>query len=96
MGDIKSLIEKAEENIDEDIAEKTIYYYEGTFEITEISYGIHEKVVFSINEEQMELKLVTDKIEIDDIEPGIYKGEIVYAQHVAQVLHLEIYEEVLD
>ena len=74
-----------------DIQQKTIYCYEGVFEIVEVSHGIYTKGVFLFEGEKKILKYSEDMAE-DDISPGKYEGQLIYAQHLAQVLDLEIHE----
>ena len=79
-----------------DIEEKTICYYEGNIEITEISVGIHYRAVFVIDGEEFCLRYSDKDDYFEQIEVGKYDGKIVYAQHLAQVLHLELQESQLD
>ena len=74
-----------------DIEEKTIYCYEGVFEITEISYGIYYKATFLIDEQEITLKYSKDEPEYDSIKLGKYEGKLIYAHHLAQVLCLEMH-----
>jgi len=75
----------------QDIDQKTIYGYEGGFEITEISQGIYKKAVFLIDGKEISLKYFEDDgYEFDQIKVGKHKGKIVYAEHVAKVLYIEI------
>ncbi len=72
-----------------DIDEGTIHYYSGNFEITEISNGIYNKAVFLINGEKFQLKFFeNDGYDYDKINIGKYDGEIVYAKHTSQILHI--------
>ena len=73
-----------------DIEEKTIYYYEGVFEITETSHGISHKATFSFNGQEVTLKYSKDDLEYDSLVPGIYEGKLIYAHYLAQVLYLEM------
>ena len=74
-----------------DIEQKTIYYYEGSIEITEVSKGIRNTAVFLIDENEMCLKFSEkDDYDCEQIQVGKYEGKIIYAQHVAQVIHLDI------
>ena len=76
-----------------DIDQKTIYSYEGEFEIIEVTDGIYNKAVFLVEGKEMCLKYSeNDDYEIDMIKAGKYKGKLVYAQHAAQVLYIEIYK----
>ena len=73
-----------------DIEEQTIYYYEGAFEIVETLHGIHDKAVFSFDGQKKTLKYSKDVTAGDCIKPGKYEGEIVYAQHLSELLGIEI------
>lgn len=75
-----------------DIDQKTIYCYEGIFEIVETSNGIYNKAVFSFENQEITLKYSENETAYDAIKPGKYEGKLVYAQHVAQVVDLEIYK----
>ena len=68
-----------------------VYYYEGSIEITEVSKGIRNTAVFLIDENEMCLKFSEkDDYDCEQIQVGKYEGKIIYAQHVAQVIHLDI------
>ena len=71
-----------------DIEQKTIYYYEGVFEIVETSHSIYDKATFRFNNQEITLKYSED--EYEEILPGEYDGKLIYAQHLAQILYLDI------
>ena len=73
--------------VKKDIEQNTIYCYEGRFEIIETSHGIYSKATFRFENQEITLKYSTD----DMIEPGKYEGKLIYAQHLAQVVDLEIF-----
>ena len=73
-----------------DIEENTIYYYEGVLEILEISHGIQDKVTFSFNEQKITLTYSENEINCDLLKIGKYQGKLIYAQHLAQILYLEM------
>ena len=73
-----------------DIEENTIYYYEGVLEILEISHGIQDKVTFSFNEQKITLTYSENEINCDLLKIGKYQGKLLYAQHLAHVLYLDI------
>lgn len=76
-----------------DIEQKTIYYFEGFFEITEISNGIYDKAVFLIDGKEICLRYFdNDRYDFDQIKVGKYEGKLIYAQYLAEVLNLEIYK----
>ena len=80
-----------------DIEQKTIFYYEGSIEITEVSNGLRTEAVFLIDGNEMHLKYSDkDDYNSEQIKVGKYEGKIIYAQHVAQVLYLDIQETQLD
>ena len=70
-----------------DIEQKTIYYYEGSFEITETTHGIYDKATFRFDNQEITLKYSEDDYE--EILPGKYDGKFIYAQHLAQILYLD-------
>ena len=72
--------------VKKDIEQNTIYCYEGNFEIIEISCGIVNKATFRFEDQEITLKYSTD----DNLMPGKYEGKLVYAQHLAQVVDLEL------
>ena len=75
-----------------DINQKTIYYYEGDFEIVETSRKIINKATFSFEGEELTLKFQEDDgYDSDLIQPGSYEGIIVYAQNAALLAYIEIY-----
>ena len=75
-----------------DINQKTIYYYEGDFEIVETSRKIIYKATFSFEGEELTLKFLEDHgYDSDLIQPGSYEGIIVYAQNAALLAYIEIY-----
>jgi len=74
--------------VKKDIEQNTIYCYEGDFEIVETSHGIYSKATFRFENREITLKYSTDD---DIIKPGRYEGKLVYAQHLAQVVDLEIF-----
>ena len=71
-----------------DIEQKTIYYYEGSFEITETTHGIYDKATFRFDNQELTLKYSKD--DYGEIIPGKYDGKLIYAQHLAQILYLEM------
>ena len=74
-----------------DIDQKTIYSYEGNFEISQISQGIYNKAVFLIDGKEICLKYFEDDgYDFDQIKTGRHEGKLVYAQHIAEVLYIEI------
>ena len=80
-----------------DIEQKTICYFEGSFEITEISNELYNKAVFLIEGSEICLKYSDkDGYNFEQIKVGKYEGKIIYAQHVAQVLDLEIQKSQFD
>ena len=75
----------------QDVEQKTIYYYEGSFEITETTDGIlNNEAVFLIDGQEVCLKYYDNDEEAEVIGQGRYEGKIVYAQHAADILYLEI------
>lgn len=80
-----------------DADEKTIYYYEGVFEITEISSGFfYPKAAFSFQNQEIVLKYPSKDSKYNTIAPGKYVGKFVYAYHLGQILDFEIYESCVD
>ena len=76
-----------------DTDQKTIYYYEGDFDILSTSHRIYNKATFSIENENITLKYFEDEnYDFDSITPGSYEGKLVYAQNAATVLYIEIYQ----
>ena len=76
-----------------DIDQKTIYYYEGDFDILSTSHGKYNKATFSIENENITIKYFEDEnYDFDSITPGSYEGKLVYAQNSAIVLYIEIYQ----
>ena len=76
-----------------DVDQKTIYYYEGDFDILSTSHRIYNKATFSIENENITLKYFEDEnYDFDSITPGSYEGKLVYAQNSAIVLYIEIYQ----
>ena len=76
-----------------DIDKQTIYGYKGEFKIVEISNGVYNEAVFLVDGKEMRLKYSeNDSYDFDTIKIGEYEGELVYAQHTAQVLYIKIYE----
>lgn len=71
-----------------DIEQKTIYCYEGVIEIVDTSHGIYDKATFRFNDQEITLKYSED--DYGEIIPGKYDGKLVYAQHLAQILYLNI------
>ena len=71
-----------------DVDQKTIYCYEGVFEIIETSNGIYAKAVFRFENQELTLKYSKD--DYGEIIPGKYEGKLIYAQHLAQILYLEM------
>lgn len=71
-----------------DVEQKTIYCYEGVFEIVETSHGIYDKATFRFNNQEITLKYSED--EYEEIVPGKYAGKLIYAQHLAQILYLDM------
>ena len=76
-----------------DIEQNTIYCYEGNFEIIHISQGIYSKATFRFENQEITLKYSADE---DLIELGKYDGKLVYAQHLAQVVDLEIFNTQIE
>ena len=73
-----------------DVIQKTIFGHQGEFEIVEIKNGIYNKAVFLIDGKEVELNYFEDdNYDFESIKPGKYKGEIVYAQHAKQILHID-------
>ena len=79
-----------------DIEEKTIFYYEGSFEIIEISQFIYHEAVFSFENQEITLKYPQRNSKYDMIQPGKYEGKFVYAQHLGYVLDFELYDKQVD
>ena len=77
-----------------DVDQKTIYGYEGYFEIIELTDNIlSHQAVFLIDGEEICLRYFEDDAyDFDAIRPGEYVGKIVYAKHAAEVLDIEIYD----
>ena len=71
-----------------DVDQKTIYCYEGVFEIIETSNGIYAQAVFRFENQELTLKYSKD--DYGEIIPGKYDGKLIYAQHLAQILYLEM------
>ena len=71
-----------------EVDQKTIYCYEGVFEIIETSNGIYAKAVFRFDNQELTLKYSKD--DYGEIIPGRYDGKLIYAQHLAQILYLEM------
>lgn len=70
-----------------DIEQKTIYGYEGVFEIVEVSRGFnYEKAVFRFDNQEITLKYGENEY---SIAPGKYNGKLVYGQHMGQILYLD-------
>ena len=78
-----------------DIGQNTIYGYQGEFEIVEIQPGyIYDNVLIIINGSELRLKISEsedESYEANMIIPGKYNGKIVYAQHWAKILHIEMH-----
>lgn len=75
-----------------DVELKTIYGYEGYFEIVETTHGIYNRALFLIDGKEINLKYFADEgYDFDIIKPGEYTGKIVYAQQLAEIMFLEIY-----
>ena len=79
-----------------DIEEKTIFYYEGPFEIVETSQFIYYEAVFSFENQEITLKCPQGNSKHAMIQPGKYEGKFVYAQHLGYVLDFEIYDLQVD
>lgn len=76
-----------------DIEQQTIYGYEGNFEIVQTTHGIYHKAVFLIDGEEICLKYFEDDdYQFESVTPGVYDGKLIYAQHAAQLLYMEIEE----
>ena len=76
-----------------DIDNKTIYGYEGNFEILEVGDGLNKEVLFMIKGETLQLECFDDDgYDIEILKPGKYDGKIVYAIYTNEVLFIEIYE----
>ena len=73
-----------------DIDQRTILCYEGTFEISETLHGIDDKAVFLFDDQVITLKYYEEEVEYDAVKPGRYEGTLIYAQHLKQVLYLEM------
>ena len=69
-----------------DIEQKTIYGYEGVFEIVEVSNGFWDKAVFRFDNQEITLKYGENEY---SIAPGKYNGKLVYGQHMGQILYLD-------
>ena len=75
-----------------DIDEKTIYYYEGSFDIVKTTNKIYNKATFLFENKELDLKFFESAdYEFDLIKPGSYQGKLVYAQNAAELLYIEIY-----
>lgn len=80
-----------------DADEKTIYYYEGVFEITEISSGfLYPKATISFENQEIALNYPSRDSKYNAIAPGKYVGKFVYAYHLEYLLEFEIYESCVD
>lgn len=77
-----------------DVAEKTIYCYEGPFEITETSEFIYNKAVFEFEEKEITLEYFPeDDSQFKSIKPGKYEGKFIYAHYLGHLLYFEIYRD---
>ena len=75
-----------------DIDKKTIYYYEGSFDIVKTTNKIYSKATFLFENKELDLKFFESAdYEFDLIKPGSYQGKLVYAQNAAELLYIEIY-----
>ena len=75
-----------------DIDQKTIYYYEGSFDIVETTHKIYNKATFLFEGKELNLKYFENaNYKFDLIKPGSYEGKLVYAQNAAELLYIEIY-----
>ena len=79
-----------------DIDEKTIYCFEGYFEIVETSQGIYNKATFLFDDREITLKYSKNETEYDVIKPGKYEGKLVYAHHSAQIVDLKVIDKIGD
>ena len=79
-----------------DIEEKTIFYYEGPFEILETSQFIYSEAVFSFEDQEIKLKYPQNDSKYNVIQPGKYEGKFIYAYHLGHVLDFEIYDTQLE
>ena len=76
-----------------DVQEKTIYCYEGSFEILETSEFIYDKAVFSFEGKEIVLEYFPeDDLQFKAIKSGKYAGKFIYAHHLGHLLYFEIYE----
>ena len=72
-----------------DYDQKTIYYYEGDFEIVEITHGYFHKAVFNIDGQNIRLKYYNENYEFEIVDTGKYNGKLVYSYYGADVLYIE-------
>lgn len=72
-----------------DYDHKTIYYYEGDFEIVEITHGYFHKAVFSIDGQNIRLKYYNENYEFEIVDTGKYNGKLVYSYYGEDVLYIE-------
>ena len=76
-----------------DIDQKTIYGYEGSFEIIETTEGIYDRATILIDGEEISLNYFENNdYEVDLVKPGEYEGKLIYAQHSSKILYIEIYQ----
>ena len=72
-----------------DYDQQTIYYYEGDFEIVEITHGYFHKAVFNIDGQNIRLKYYNENYEFEIVDTGKYNGKLVYSYYGADVLYIE-------
>lgn len=76
-----------------DIEEQTIYAHEGSFEITEIDWGIYNHATVVIGGKEMRLKF-SNNADVFPMREGVHTGQIVYAEHYAYILYMKIDENI--
>lgn len=75
----------------QDVEQGTIYCHEGNFEIVETTKGLYHRAEFILDGERVSLKYFPeDGYDFEMIVPGKYEGKLVYAQHLGEVLFVEI------
>ena len=80
-----------------DLEERTIYYYEGVFQITDCPDGLFDaKAVFLFEDQEITLQYPFGESKYNAIAPGKYVGKFVYAYHLEYLLEFEIYESCVD
>lgn len=79
-------------SLKKDVDDKTIYLYEGVFEVVEISEGIlhFDKAVFVFEDREYTLQCYKGDLQDNLITIGTYEGRIYYAENAARLMHIWI------